>query len=286
MRKLVAAVMLMSAAVAGAQNLEDALERTYKGAWVLTRVEMWSDCTGFFTNNDIAGVRVSSRGSRRFEPGELARIEKVSLKAERVELYAAVDEPVLVPRREGPFTLFDERRCKAELRIAVPREAVRRGDAGVIHGLIEDVLSSFDTREAARHARAWNGREREPYPPDYERTLARYEVWKVEQANARIAEVQAAALEEANRIAARLEDNPDYLRGLSAGSQAMRSWTPPACSSLPYASFAERSAPPPPRGIDDPRAFERGFKDGQALVYHVKLAQRAPACLQPLPALP
>lgn len=288
MRTLVIATLLISVAAAGAaEDLESALERTYKGAWVLTRVEVWSDCSGFFTNNDIAGTRVSSRGDRRFEPGELARIEKVSLKSERIELYAVVDEPVLRPRREGPFTLLDERTCKAELRVALPREVVRAGDPGPIHGLIEDALSTLDSREAARHASAWNQRVREPYPPDYQETLARYEAWKVEQANARIAEVQAASLEEASRVAARVEDDPDYLQGFAAGIQAMQSWSPPSCSSLASASFflAERGAPRPPRGTDDTRAFERGFKDGQTLVFHLKLARRAPGCFQPPPPL-
>lgn len=288
MRTLVIATLLISVAAAGAEDLESALERTYRGAWVLTRVEVWSDCSGFFTNNDIAGTRVSSRGDRRFEPGELARIDKLSLKSERLELYAVVDEPVLVPRRDGPFTLLDERTCKAELRVALPREVVRAGDPGPIFGLVEDVLATFDSREAARHASAWNQRVREPYPPDYDRTLARYEVWKVEQANARIAEVQAASLEEASRIAARVEDDPDYLRGFAAGTQAMRSWSPPSCSSLASSSFyaAERGAPSPPRGTNDTRAFQRGFKDGQALVFHLELARRARSCFQPPPPLP
>jgi len=194
---------------------------------------------------------------------------------------------VLVPRREGPFTLLDERACKAELRIALPREVVRAGDPGPIHGFIEDVLTTFDSREAARHASLWNQRVRDPYPPDYEQTLARYEVWKVEQANARVAEIQAAALEEASRIAQRIEDNPDYLQGFAAGTQAMRNWYPPSCSSLASASFpaAEHRAPSPPRGTNDTRAFQRGFKDGQALVFHLELTRRTRGCFQPLPHL-
>lgn len=289
MRTFVAAVMLMSAAaVAAAEDLETALERTYKGAWVLTRVEVWSDCSGFFTNNDIAGTRVSSRGDRRFEPGELARIEKLSLKSERLELYAVIDEAVLTSHRDGPFTLFDERRCKAELRVALPADVARAGDPGPVHALVEDVLSTFDTREAARHASAWNQRVREPYPPDYDQTLARYEIWKVEQANARLAQVEAGSLEDASRIAARVEDDPDYLRGFAAGTQAMRSWSAPPCSSVASISFfsAERGAPSPPRGTNDTRAFHRGFKDGQALVFHLELARQARACIQPLPPLP
>lgn len=289
MRTIAFATMLTAFALsAAAQDLETALERTYKGAWVLTRVEVWSDCSGFYTNNDITGVRVASRGDRRFEVGELGRIDKVSLKSERVELYVTIDEAVLVPRREGPFTLFDERSCKAELRIAIPRKVVQAGDPGPIHGLIEDVLDTFDSRAAARRSAAWNERVREPYPPDYEQTLARYEIWKVEQDNARIAEVQAASLEEASRLAARIEDDPDYLQGFAAGTRAMQSWSTPPCSSLASASLfmAEQSAPRPPRGTGNPQAFQRGFRDGQALVFHLKLARRAPSCLRPVPSLP
>ena len=110
---------------------------------------------------------------------------------------------------------------------------------------------------------------------------------KTDRPDARIAEVQAASLEEASRVAARVEDDPDYLQGFAAGIQAMQSWSPPSCSSLASASFflAERGAPRPPRGTDDTRAFERGFKDGQTLVFHLKLARRAPGCFQPPPPL-
>lgn len=275
------------AATPVAANLERELEQTYRGAWALTRVDVYSDCTGFFTNNDIAGVRVSSRGNRRFEPGELVRIEKVSLKSERIELYAVLEEPVLMPRRDGPFTLFDERTCKAELRVEIPRGAGRARDAGPIHGLIEDVLATFNSREAASRSSSWNQRVREPLPADYEVTLARYEIWKVEQANARIAEVQDASLDEASRIASRLSDNPDYLQGFAAGTDSLRSWRAPTCSLLTSTTLSsvQRQPPPPPRGVDDPRAFANGFRDGQALVFHLEIARRARSCFLPLPPL-
>lgn len=274
-------------AAPAAADLERELEQTYRGAWALTRVDVYSDCTGFFTNNDIAGARVSSRGNRRFEPGELVRIEKISLKSERIELYAVLDEPVLMPRREGPFTLFDERTCKAELRVDIPKDAVKARDAGPIHGLVEDVLATFSSREAATRSASWNQRVREPLPPDYEVTLARYEIWKVEQANARIAELQDAALDEASRIASRLSDNPDYLQGIAAGTDSLRSWRAPTCSLLTSTTLSsvQRQPPPPPRGVEDPRAFANGFRDGQALVYHLEIARRARSCFLPLPPL-
>lgn len=284
---LLAGIAVLLAATTAVADLERDLERTYKGAWVLTNVEVWSDCSGFFTNNDVNGTRVSSKGDHRFDAGELGRIEKLSLKSDRLELYLVVDEPLLVPRREGPFTLLDERSCKAEVRIALPRELVRAGDPGPVNALVEDVLATVDSREAGRHAAAWNQRVREPYPADYEEILARYAAWKVEQENARIAEVQAASLEEASRITARLTDDPDYLRGFAAGVDALRTWSPPMCSSFASTSFysAERSAPTPPRGVADTRAFARGFKDGQALVFHLEMARRARGCFQPPPPI-
>lgn len=284
---LLAGLGVLLAATTAVADLEGDLERIYKGAWVLTRVEIRSDCSGFFTNNDVNGTRVSSKGDYLFDAGELGRIEKLSLKSDRLELYVLVDEPRLMARREGPFTLYDERACKAEVRVALPREAMRASEAGPVNALVEDVVTTFDTREAGRHAAAWNQRVREPYPPDYEETLARYAAWKVEQENARIAEVQNAALDEASRITARVTDEPDYLRGFAAGVDALRNWSPPTCSFFASTSFfsVERGAPTPPRGVTDAKAFARGYKDGQALVFHLEIARRARGCFQPPPPL-
>ena len=85
-----------------------------------------------------AGNLVTGGGHWRFQPGELAKLDKVDVNRSRIDLHLSLSEPMLVPWQEGPFTLYRESACKVELEIAVPRESAlirrrlrsrrRRGD--------------------------------------------------------------------------------------------------------------------------------------------------------------
>ena len=273
MRTFVVTVMLISlAAIAAAENLESVLERTYKGAWVLTRTEVWSDCTGFFTNNDITGTRVSSRGNRRFEPVSwLASTSSAS--NQRIELYAVVDNACWYCR-EGPFTLLDERACKVRVADRAPREVVRAGDPP-IHGFIE-TLTTFDSREAARHARSEPAKATLPARP-----LADARPLIGRSSRPTPAEIQAAALEE--------EPHRPTYRGQPDDLQACCIY--PGCELVPAELLLPRlrvfpaagTAPFAPRGTNDILAFQRGFKDGQALVFHLELTRRTRGCFHSSP---
>ena len=64
----------------------------------------------------------------------------------------------------------------------------------------QPVLSRFTSQGEATGSRAWNRRQRDPYPEDYERTLAAHAAWKAEQANAAIqARIDQAAEETEQR---------------------------------------------------------------------------------------
>jgi hypothetical protein len=284
--KAVALALLAGSALAA--DLEDRLERTYKGAWLLTRTEVFSDCGLFYTDTEVNGSRVISKGDRRFAPGELARVEKLNLKSDRVDLYLIVDEKVLEPREDGPFTLYDERTCKVQLMVDVPRDMVSAGNEAPVDALLQGVVEPFDTHDAARRSNHWNQRLREALPADYEETLLRHAAWQVEQENAKVAAARDDALEEAARAADRIKDDPSYLAGLAAGVEAQRSFSAPGCSFLASTTFfsVKHRAPAPPRGVADGRAFERGFEDGQALRYHLELARALRGCFQAPPPAP
>lgn len=266
-------------------DLEGALEQTYHGAWVLTRVDTWSDCGLFYTDTDVTAARSTGDGSQRFAPGELARVEKVNLKSDRFDVYLIVAEKVLEPYHDGPFTLYNERTCKIQLKVAMPREVVKAGDPGPVNSLLEDVLETFASAEAAGRSAHWNGRVREAFPEDYQQTLRRHGAWKAEQENAKVIAAANAAVEEAARVADRISDDPSFLTGFAAGVEAARSWSAPSCSFLLGTSLSsvERKAPSPPRGVADNRAFERGFRDGQVLRFHLEMARRLRECVVPPP---
>ena len=62
-RNLVAvAVWLALCAPSVASDLERKLESRWRGTWVVTTVETYSDCLGVYNNNNVNGRLVSSRG--------------------------------------------------------------------------------------------------------------------------------------------------------------------------------------------------------------------------------
>src|SRR5580765_4015533 len=94
-------------APAFAADLEDSLESRWRGAWVLTSVDTYSDCGGFHTDNRVNGSLVQSKGRFRFRAGELAQVQKIDLKRSRLDLSLSLPEPLLLSFQDGPFTLYN-----------------------------------------------------------------------------------------------------------------------------------------------------------------------------------
>src|SRR5437867_5027443 len=289
----VTAILLTVAATSvpvAAGELERTLESRWRGAWVLTAVDTFSDCAGTHTNNRVNGTLVSSRGRIRFRPGELAQVGKVDLKRSRLDILVGVPEPILVSFRDGPFTLYNETRCLIELDVELPRSLVSNDDANGIDAAIAPVLKRFTNQDEALQAKSFNHRKRDPYPADYDRTLAEHAVWKAQQANAAIQARIDKALEETARLTDRVSSDPDYLKGFAAGIEAMRSVDLGQCGELMSRDFASL-APAPPRlaasfGGDAANRYARGYQDGQRLVFGLESLQRLPRCLVPVPPPP
>ena len=279
---LVALACLLAAAASANADFEDDVER----AWVVARVETSSDCLGAYNNNEVRGRLASSKGSRRFAEGELARVDKVKVKSDRVDLYLSVAEPVLVPRTDGPFTLFDERSCRIQLMVDVPREAIKGRRMDDVDAALLEVVERHESETAARRSRAWNGRERDPYPRDYEETLARHAAWKAEEVNRALASSRMAALDATSQALERVTEDPDYLAGFSAGVDAQRSRSTPSCSDLAGVRFESGEQRPPSnrRGSSpNERAFQRGFRDGQLLAWGTRVARGVEGCFVVVP---
>lgn len=276
----------LAAALPANADLEDDVERAWVGAWVVARVETSSDCLGAYNNNEVRGRLSSSKGSRRFAEGELSRVDKVNVKSDRVDLYLSVAEPVLVPRADGPFTLYDERSCRVQLMVDVPREAIKGRRRDDVDAQLLEVVERHESEAAARRSRAWNGRERDPYPRDYEETLARHAAWKAEEVNRALAATRMAALDAASQALERVTEDPDYLAGLSAGVDAQRDRSTPSCPDLAGARFESGEQRPPSdrRGSSaSERAFQRGFRDGQLLAWGTRVARAVEGCFVVVP---
>jgi hypothetical protein len=276
-------ILGLTAAPAVASELADRLERELRGAWAVVGVELYSNCSGSYSDNTVLASGVASKADQRFEPGELVKIDKVKAKRARVDLLVSLAEPLLVARVDGPFELFDEKECKAQLIFEVGREAVKGGDHRLVLDRITGSMSLFRSLDDAQAAEAWNGRERDPLPEGYGTTLTRYQAWKAEQTNAAVTARSERAVADAADAADDLRRDADYLDGFAAGVEKLRTWSLRDCASLISTELSTHDREP---DRDRPSSWRDGYRDGQKLIFNLLLAERLSRCLVPVPAAP
>jgi hypothetical protein len=259
-----------------AAGLEESLNAHWRGGWVVVRPSLVSSCDGYYNDNFLAGDRVESSARRRFDPGELARVERIAVKRGRVDVFLDLAEDVLEERHDGPFTLYDPKECRVQLQVPVPARV--EGDA--VEARLAELLDLRSSRREAEASPAWNRRRREPFPENYEQTLAAYGSWKAAQVNAAVMARLDSAIEEAARINDRLRSEPEYLEGFAKGVERGRDRVQGDCPSLSRANFS------PDSGGGKSSDWRRGYEDGQRLAWNVELMRRLKDCFVPVPAPP
>lgn len=268
------AVLLAVALPAAARaDLEKDLNDRWRAASVVVRVPIASSCDGFYNDNDVVGNRVDSKARRSFEAGELARVERIGVRRGRADVFLDLTEGVLEEVHDGPFTLYDPRTCKIQLRVPLPD----RTDTARAETRLAELLELHRSVREAEASPLWNRRRREPLPEDYEETLAAYESWKAARTNAAIHDRMDKAIEEASRIADHLRPSPEYLDGFAAGVEKLRDRSFGDCGSLPGAFFSPDSA-----GGGKSSDWKRGYEDGQRLAFNLELLRRLKECFVPV----
>ena len=167
---------------------------------------------GTYSDNEVGDAGVAAKAQRRFEAGELVKIDKVNAKRQRVDLLLTLAVPLRTSRIDGPFELFDERECQVQLIVPLAREDVKMGNDTKIAAQLEESITVYPSLEDARESDAWNEREMQPLPADYEQTLQKYTAWKAEQTNAAVSEALHRAIDDAADVADDLSDDADYTR--------------------------------------------------------------------------
>jgi len=275
--------VLMLAATGFASELDDLLNQKLRGAWAVLAVEVYSGCAGTYSDNQVSDAGVTSKARYRFEPGELVKVDKLNAKRQRVDLMLSLDVPLRTSRRDGPFELFDDLECQVQLIVPISREDIKSSNDAAVTARFEDLITFYPSLEDARESDAWNGREIEPLPADYDHTLARYAVWKAEQTNAAIGEAVRRAIDDAADVADSLSDDAEYLEGFGEGAEAMTSFSTTDCSSLLGTSFAFHDSSPPKTKT---KRWRDGWRDGQELIFNILLAERLQACRVQVPPIP
>ena len=236
-----------------------------------------------FVDNEVGAAGVASKARHRFVSGELVKIDNVKVKRQRVDLMLTLDAPLRVSRMDGPFELYDQRSCKVQLIVYVPREMVKSADLDGLLAEVRKTVTLYPSRDDAELSDDWNGREMEPFPDDYQETLHRHAVWKAEQTNAAVRAGIDRALSEAAEAVEDLDDDADYLAGFGEGAEKMGEFSITSCDSLLSISFTSYRKTAP---SDQSRGWKDGWNDGQKLVFHVLLADRLRSCLVPVPDPP
>jgi hypothetical protein len=265
-------VFLSPTAVRGA-DVENDLNARWRAAAVVVKVPVASSCDGFYNDNDVVGNRVDSKARRHFEAGELARVERIGVRRGRADVFLDLTEGVLEEIHDGPFTLYEPRTCKIQLRVPLPD----RTDTARAGARLSELLELHRSVREAEASDLWNRRRREPFPEGYEETLAAYESWKATQTNAAVQARMDGAIEEASRITGRLRSTPDYLEGFAAGVEKQRDRSFGDCPSLTAASFNPDSA-----GGGKSPDWKRGYEDGQRLAFNLELLRRLKGCFVPV----
>lgn len=263
-----------------AASLEDRLEVELRGAWVVISSEVYSSCDSFYNDNTVLAGGVSSKARRRFEPGELGKVDRLRVKRSRVDLLITLDQPILASRTDGPFELLDERRCKVQLMFEMPREWLRSEDLDRVRQQLGETVSAFRDRASAQGDEGYNRRRREDYPVDYELTVARHARWTAEQLNHAVGARLDLAVRDAGGAAAAIRSDPEYLEGFAAGVDVMRGRWLPACDGAVSATLASSTDRPP---SDASQSFKRGFEDGRTLLFNLRLADILRGCFVPVP---
>lgn len=273
-RLLVPVLLVCLASPVLGASLEERLNARWRGGWVIVKLPVASSCDGFYNDNEVVGNRTDSKARRRFEAGELARVERVEVKRNRMDVFLDLGEGVLEPRQDGPFTLYDARTCKVQLKVPVQRS----DDDARAEARLAELFALYDTAAKAEASSTWNGRRREAYPKDYERTLAEYETWKAEQVNAAVQERMDEAIDEAALIKERIRSEPEYLEGFAAGIEKARDHYFGNCESLTRNVFSPSSA-----SGSQGSSWKRGYEDGQRLAYDLELIRRLRSCFVSAP---
>jgi hypothetical protein len=265
------ALLLSLPVTARAAGLEDTLNARWRGGWVVVKAPVSSSCDGFYNDNEVVSTRVESKARRRFEAGELARVERIGAKRGRVDVFLDIAEDVLEERRDGPFTLYEPLSCRIQLKVPVPE----RADSTAAEARLAELLELHGSEREAAASPAWNGRRREPFPESYEETLAAYESWKAVQTNAAVQDRMDDAIEEAARINDRLRSDPEYLEGFAAGVEKGKDRHHGDCPSALRSTFS-----PEGKGSGD---WKRGYEDGQRLAWNLELLRKLKECFIPVP---
>lgn len=246
-------------------DVESDLRAELVGRFALTRTALLSECTDSFTNVKVVGGRASGGRGVRFEAGELVEITNVkSGPLAGLDVFVELAVPYRLAFEDGPFTLYELRRCRVELEFDVDR-ATRKDRARSLAAIERAV--ELQPSEAAARAAGWNRRATEPFPDDWEETQRAHAVWRIEETNRRVRAKTEEVLAVARQTLTYMSSDEEYLASFGAGARARSdSWS--NCPAMLRATFSVSGS-----GTDS-----KGWADGQRVAWAARLGEALQTC--------
>ena len=195
-------------------------------------------------------------------------IDKVSIGTfAGLDVNVSIVEPYLLSWEDGPFTVYERRRCRAQLHFEVGRD-VRRDRAKSI-AAVEAVLELVAGGEAqARELAGWNRRKVAPFPKDWERTQVEYAKYRMAKRNEDVRKKTEEVLEQADQALRYMDSDAEYLLSFAEGAKARSdSWSD--CDAMLGASFSASGS--------SAKDYE-GWADGQKVAWATRLAEELQDC--------
>jgi len=270
--RILSGLLLLAVAAPVRADVEEALRARMRGRWGVLRSAVATECTKHYSDNDVVGASASGRWPIHLPAGELVTIDDVQVGWTGMDANLSLQVPYRVEIVDGPFTLYEIRSCRVQLKFDVSR-AVRR-DENQAAAAVTAIVEVFDDERGARGSGLWNRRRPDPLPPDSEQRWAEYTAWKAQQVNVEVDRKLARALDEISSTLRGMRDDPAYLASFQHGVDSKRSTSFSNCESALSASFYGSSS----RGEE-----RRGWEDGQRLAWNAALAKMLRGCFVPVP---
>jgi len=253
-------------------GVEKSLRDEWTNAWVIVRLESYSDCLDSYTRNLVQGDSVRSDSGRHFDAGELAQVRKVVIKRKGINILLDLVEPVLVPHPEGPVILYTERWCKIEFRIKVNDSSATAQPGSA---MMERYFRQFSEELMARKDPSWNQRIRAAYPANYLARQTAVVRKDTEDRNVAIEMLLEQAQQWVVVIVERLNRDSHYVAGFAHGIAERRQQNAETCDTLIETGLAFFE------GVQQGKnAGFSGVLDAERLYVALLLLERLPACHQ------
>jgi hypothetical protein len=288
--------VLMVAGCAGAARAAseplDQLNRMqdrWTGSWVVTSAETFSDCAGFYTDNEMFGdASVVSHGRNRIDAGTPARVDSIDVRNDRLSLRLTLSVNQMVEREHRDFTLRALARCQAELRVMVPPDVAASGDVASLEALLDRVVERHADERSAILASNFLPTDDPRYEAERQEAIAGHQEWRQEQNSTALKARLDQWTAQTARLSKQISQDPDYLAGFGRGVEAGRGTVPAACEEVTRFEPALQPAKGNANAAyvskgNRQKNWTRGYEDGIRLAQGLEIIRILPGCMPPPP---